>query len=128
MPTVQQAQQALRKLVQATQDQENGIEPQEAIQLQRLVKMLRMSSKRELQQIQQEAQQHQDQQQKVKHIFVDALAICGTRNCVKELAEQIEKQVNFDFAHMLPIPPFAGSFSSQSRAKPCLIDQLASPI
>ena len=97
VPKVNQATQALRKLVQATQDQQQGIEPQQAIELQKLVQMLRMSSQLDLQQIQQHiGQQHEQQQdrQKAKQIFMDALATCGTRNCVKKLAEQIKKEAS----------------------------------
>lgn len=93
VPKVQQAGQALRKLVQATQDQQQGIEPQQAIELQKLVKMLRMSSMQELQQIQRQVnQQQQEEKQKAKQIYMDALATCGTKNCVQKLAELINKE------------------------------------
>jgi hypothetical protein len=57
--------------------------------------MLRMCSCQDLKQIEQNARQHHHQQQQTaQHILVDAIAICGTRNCVAHLAEIIKNKVN----------------------------------
>jgi hypothetical protein len=71
VPTVQQAEQALRKLVQSMQDEEKGIEAHASAELRRLVRMMRMSTQPELKRIEQEAVQQQDakQEQQAKQLF-----------------------------------------------------------
>lgn len=103
MPKVQQAEQALRKLVQAMQDKQQGIEAQAPAQLQRLAEMMRMSTQAELKRIEQQtagtgegssaARMSTQDKQHGKQIFADALALCGTRNCVAELAQKIKNKV-----------------------------------
>ena len=88
VPKVQQAEQALRKLAQAMEDTQRGIEQQAPAQLQRLVEMLRMSTETELKSIEQKAQNAQE-----KQIYMNAMAVCGTRNCVARLAEKIRNKV-----------------------------------
>lgn len=93
VPKVEQACQALRALVQSTSDHHHGIDTKHTIQLSRLVEMVRMCSYEDLKQIERNAQQyHQKQQKTAKHILVDAMAICGTRNCVVRLVEIIKNQ------------------------------------
>jgi hypothetical protein len=53
-----------------------------------------MATQRELKQIQEDAEkQHQQDDQKATQIYANALATCGTRNCVKHLSEKILKEV-----------------------------------
>lgn len=97
-----QAEQALRKLAQIiTGDKQKGIELQAGFEQQRLVELLRMCTGQELKSIQQNvqngqisAQMNQQEKQKAKHFFTDALAICGTHNCVQQLAENIQSKVS----------------------------------
>ena len=88
VPKVQQAEQALRKLAQAMEDKQRGIEQQAPEQLQRLVEMMRQSTQAELKHIEQNARDTKE-----KQTFTNALAICGTRNCVARLAEKIKNTV-----------------------------------
>jgi len=97
VPKVQQAEQALRKLCQTlTGDKQNGIEQEAGKQLQRLVEMIRMATVPELKKVEQQVlsagQLNQEEKQKGKQIFCDALAICGTRNCIQYLSEKIQKK------------------------------------
>uniref|UniRef100_A0A183C2D0 Vitellogenin n=1 Tax=Globodera pallida TaxID=36090 RepID=A0A183C2D0_GLOPA len=95
VPKVQQAVQALNKLVQNMQDKQKGIDQQAPIQQQRLVEMLRMCTQQELKQVEQQCPGTTAQQrEQCKQIVVIALAQCGTMNCVAELAKRIKnKQV-----------------------------------
>uniref|UniRef100_A0A914HBT3 Vitellogenin n=1 Tax=Globodera rostochiensis TaxID=31243 RepID=A0A914HBT3_GLORO len=95
VPKVQQAVQALNKLVQNMQDRQKGIDQQAPIQQQRLVEMLRMCTQQELKQVEQQCPGTTAQQrQQCKQVVVIALAQCGTMNCVAELAKRIKnKQV-----------------------------------
>ena len=42
------------------------------------------------------AQMNPQEKQKAKHFFTDGLAICGTRNCVQQLAENIQNKVSVE--------------------------------
>jgi len=92
VPKEKEAVQALRKLVQASQDKQQGFEVQTASQLQRLVESLRMCSVEQLKRVEEEGVQavNGQEKQKAEHIFTDALAIAGTRNCVQLLAQKIQ--------------------------------------
>ncbi|KAI3415980.1 hypothetical protein GPALN_005538 [Globodera pallida] len=96
VPKVQQATQALLKLMQNTQDKHKGIDQQVPVQQQRLVEMLRMCTQQELRRVEQQFPGTTAQQkEQCKQIFVNSLAQCGTLNCVAELAKRIKnKQVS----------------------------------
>ncbi|KAL3119253.1 hypothetical protein niasHT_000197 [Heterodera trifolii] len=96
VPKVQQAQQALIKLVQNLQDKLKGIDQQAPVQQQRLVEMLRMCTQQELNQVERQCPGNTAQQkEQCKQMFVNGLAECGTKNCVAELAKRIKnKQVS----------------------------------
>jgi hypothetical protein len=94
----EQAAQAIHKIASAASDKSGGIEVEVQIQLQRLAELLRMCSVEELKNVQallSRSQQGSNQQrgdieqQKVEHIFADALAIAGTRNTIYMLVEKI---------------------------------------
>lgn len=94
---VQQAEQALRKLAQSAESNQNGgIEIEVPIQLQRLVETLRMCSQEELKQIDRAVSNQQrnnnngnSEKQTAEQFFIDALAIAGTRNTIATLVEKI---------------------------------------
>ncbi|KAI1713929.1 lipoprotein amino terminal region domain-containing protein [Ditylenchus destructor] len=95
---VEQAQQKLKFLIRAASDKNAGIETTEAMNLQRLVEVLRMCSVQELNKIYQHmsdnaaqsSQRTEAEQQKVEQILADTLAIAGTRNTMQVLAEKIK--------------------------------------
>uniref|UniRef100_A0A1I8BPT6 Vitellogenin domain-containing protein n=1 Tax=Meloidogyne hapla TaxID=6305 RepID=A0A1I8BPT6_MELHA len=94
MPNVEQATQALQAIVQSTSDHHHGIKTKHTINLNRLVDKLRMCRYEDLKQIEQNAknQNGEKSQKTATDVFVDSLATCGTRNCVKLLAEIIENE------------------------------------
>uniref|UniRef100_A0A183C9B1 Vitellogenin n=1 Tax=Globodera pallida TaxID=36090 RepID=A0A183C9B1_GLOPA len=98
VPKVQQAKQALLKLEQSMQDKHKGIDQQAPVQQQRLVEMLRMCTQQELKQVEQQqcsSKATAQQAEQCKQIVANALAQCGTLNCVTELAKKIKtKQVS----------------------------------
>ncbi|KAL3076037.1 hypothetical protein niasHT_032634 [Heterodera trifolii] len=93
VPKVQQAKQALLKLEQYTENNHKGIDQQTPVQQQRLVEMLRMCTEKELKQVEEHcanAAQQQKRGEKCRQMMANALAQCGTRNCVAELARKIK--------------------------------------
>jgi hypothetical protein len=85
----------LRKMVNYMQ---NSVDQEAPRQFNRLVKFLRMLTQNELQQIHQNFYDNQPQQftpeehKKIKDLLVDAIALCGTKNCVFHLIEKVEKK------------------------------------
>ncbi|KAL3079863.1 hypothetical protein niasHS_014145 [Heterodera schachtii] len=95
VPKVQQAKQALLKLEQYTENNHKGIDQQAPVQQQRLVEMLRMCTEKELKQVEEHCanapqQPKQKRGEKCQQMMANALAQCGTRNCVAELARKIK--------------------------------------
>lgn len=86
-------------MVHSTLNHHQGVDTKQTMKLSRLVEMLRMCSYEDLKQIEQNARQNdnnqeeEEKQQTAKHILVDAMAVCGTFNCVVRLAEIIKNQV-----------------------------------
>jgi hypothetical protein len=93
VPKVEQAFQALRALVHGISEH-HGIDAKQTLQLSRLIEMLRMCSYQDLKQIEQNARQyfHHQQLKTALQILFDAIASCGSRNCVVRLAEIIKNK------------------------------------